>query len=265
VDLSQGLLARRLAIVGLAGSLAAAAFLVFSPAAGASTTVGATVASPQPCAGGYDTVQLSSTGASYAVPAGGGPLTDWSIQAAGLGTGPVALEVWRPSGGTYTLVAVSPSATLSGTNINTFTLASPIATQQGDLLGLRVIGSTPCGQSTTSAGDVYGWVHNNATTVGGSVAMSQTLNFGLNVAATLGVAAPPTPTATPTATPSSTPSSTPTAKPTPTTKPTPTPSTNPGSGGTSWDPDEDNENHVSQHNRRAHHHRPYHWAEPKDK
>ena len=185
---------RRSARAAVIGSVAAVATMMLSTTAIAATTVGSVAPTPAPCSGGYNTVQLSSTGASYAVPAGGGSIASWSIRA-GTGTGPVGLEVWRPTSvsGSYLLVGASPLSTLIPNVLNTFTLAAPIATQAGDLLGLRVGGPAACGQSTTNGGDTYGWTTGPAAAVGTTVAMRRATNLQLNVAATMGAAALPTP------------------------------------------------------------------------
>jgi hypothetical protein len=167
------------------------ATLLVPTAAQADTTLGSLPAIPQPCPGGYDMVQVSSTGASYAVPAGGGKISAWSIMPGAVGTGPVGLEVWRPSGTQYALVGSSPLVSLSGTAANNFTLTAPITVLQGDLLGLRVGGSVSCGLSTGSAGDTYAWVKEATTT--SPVTMTATHFFQLNVSATLttGTSTPP--------------------------------------------------------------------------
>ena len=191
-----------LARAGITGVVAIIATLSVPTAGQADTTLGSLQTSPQPCAAGYDTVQVSSTGAAYAVPAGGGQITAWSIMPGAVGTGPVGLEVWRPSGTQFALVGSSPLVSLTGTAANSFTLATPITALQGDLLGLRIGGSVSCGQSTANAGDTYAWV--KAATTTSPATMTQTSFFQLNVSATLSTATPtppPTPKPTPTPTP----------------------------------------------------------------
>src|SRR5260370_41827235 len=76
-------------------------------AALAGTSIGSAVGNI-PCAFTGDTVQVSSAGQSYAVPADGTSITEWFYQAATGDAGSVALLVWKPSGTLrYPLVAVS--------------------------------------------------------------------------------------------------------------------------------------------------------------
>jgi hypothetical protein len=181
--------------VAVIGSLAAAATIVVATTAVATGTIGSLATTPTPCAGPYDTVQATSTGASYTVPAGGGAITAWSTQA-GANTGSAALEVWRPTAvaGSYLLVGASPVAPLTASTLNSFTLATPISVQAGDLLGLRFEGSVGCGQSTANAGDTYGYaLGTTAPAAGATVAMRTATNFLLNVTATVGAVAPPPP------------------------------------------------------------------------
>jgi hypothetical protein len=184
---------RRSARAGVIGLVAAVGTVMLPSAALADTTIGSIAAIPAPCPAGYDLVQVSSTGASYTVTAPGN-ITSWNIQQGAVGVGPVGLEVWHPATtpGSYTLVDASPLVTL-GVTVPPFNLATPIPVQAGDVIGLRVEGNAGCGQSTTNAGDVYGWAHQAAATKGATVAMTQTTNFLLNVSANVAAVTPPPP------------------------------------------------------------------------
>ena len=191
---SRVVMIRRSVRAGVIGLVAAVGTVMLPSTALADTTIGSIAAMPAPCPAGYDLVQVSSTGASYAVPAPGGNITNWSIQQGAVGVGPVGLEVWRPTtvAGTYTLVDASPLVTL-GTTAPPFALTTPIPVQAGDVIGLRIEGNAGCGQSTANAGDVYGWVHQAAAAKGATVAMTQTTNFLINVSANVAAATPPPP------------------------------------------------------------------------
>ncbi|HSS25512.1 MAG TPA: hypothetical protein VLL82_14185, partial [Mycobacterium sp.] len=74
---------------GVIGALAVAATVMLPTAALADTTIGSVAPAPAPCPAYYDMVQISSTGASYAVPSGGGNIVSWSVTPGAVGTGPV--------------------------------------------------------------------------------------------------------------------------------------------------------------------------------
>ncbi len=107
--------------------------------AGASTTIGQTGADASiGCLGGPTSLVQTSTGSGvpgYAVPSGVNEIASWSAQGS-FTNSLLALEVWRPTAtpGSYELVGVSPPETIENT-LNTFTLASPIPVQPGDVLG----------------------------------------------------------------------------------------------------------------------------------
>jgi len=181
--------AARAAIV--ASSLALFAMVLSPHPALAATVIGSATGSV-PCQGQFDVVQMTSA-VSYAVPAGGGAITSWSTLADATNVGPVGLEVWRPTTTqfTYLLVGLSPLMTLTPSTVNTFNLASPIAVQAGDLLGLRIEGAAACGQSVP--GTTYGY-HLGATPTAGAVTQFGFSNtFQLDVEATLGSVTPPPP------------------------------------------------------------------------
>jgi len=84
-------------------------------------------------------IQTGSTGGvSYTVPAGGGVITSWSFNTGGATPGETyTLIVVDPSGGGYTVVASDTETVPSSPPaIETYTLATPIAAQAGDLIGV---------------------------------------------------------------------------------------------------------------------------------
>jgi hypothetical protein len=175
----------------IASSLALFAMILSPHSALAATVIGSPTGSV-PCAGQFDTVQMTSA-VSYTVPAGGGTITSWSTLADATNLGPVGLEVWRPTTTqfSYLLVGLSPLMTLTPSTLNTFNLAAPIAVQAGDLLGLRIEGAAACGQATP--GTTYGY-HLGATPAVGVVTQFGFSNtFQLDVEATLGSVTPPPP------------------------------------------------------------------------
>lgn len=180
-------------VIVIAMTLAFTAVILISSSAHAATVIGSAVGTV-PCGTGIDTVQLASTGTAYAVPAGGGTITAWSTRA-GVHAGPAALLVWRSTAtpGTYTLVGESALVTLTANTLNTFTLSKPIAVKAGDLIGLRLEGPLECAQPGPTT-DTFGYSVGPTPAVNASEAMLPNTGFTLDVAATLGSAAPPVPT-----------------------------------------------------------------------
>lgn len=180
-------------VLVIAMTFALTAVVLISGSARAATVIGSAAGSV-PCGTGIDTVQTASSGASYAVPAGGGTITGWSTQA-GADAGPAALLVWRPTAtaGTYMLVGESPLVTLTAGTLNTFNLSTPIAVNAGDLIGLRLEGPLECAQAGTS-GDTFGYSVGPTPAVNASEAMLPNTGFTLDVAATMGSAATSVPT-----------------------------------------------------------------------
>jgi hypothetical protein len=188
-------------IGAIAASLAAAAALLLPTAAmaGTPTEIGSAVVGSFVCVSSapVDSVQLTSTGNSYAVPAGGTSITSWSVTAAAGDVGPVGLEVWEPSATVpipYTLIATSSLQTLSP-GLNTFPTA--ITVQPGDLIGLRLEGPLSClapildASGFPSQGDTVGYIS--------GAQLSIFSGFQLNISATVDVTvAPPPPPPTPT-------------------------------------------------------------------
>jgi hypothetical protein len=88
---------------------------------------------------------VQTANSAYVVPAGNWRVTSWSTQA-GAG-GSMSLMIFRPTAtpGTFTVVGESPVESLTANSLNTFTLASPIAVQPGDLLGLWSTGANCAG------------------------------------------------------------------------------------------------------------------------
>ena len=105
---------------------------------GSTVTIGQTSAAHVLCQTNFDVVQLR-TGpgvASYVVPLGGGRIVSWSTQG-GPDKGLMAVEIWRrtASPDRFILVGISPEEQIAPNVLNTFSLASPIVVQAGDLLG----------------------------------------------------------------------------------------------------------------------------------
>ena len=176
----------------LAAAISLSATLFTSTAAAAATVIGSPVGTIQ-CGGPIDTVQMTSTLTSYAVPAGGGAITAWSTLA-GADTGPAALLVWHPTtaAGTYTLVGESPVVPLAANTLNQFTLAAPINVAAGDVIGLHLGGFAEC-LNPTVAGDTVGFSASPTPAVGGADVMTTQLAMTLNVSATVGAVTPPPP------------------------------------------------------------------------
>src|SRR5579885_2361667 len=111
---------------------AAALFLTASPAVAGSITIGQPSGNA-PCAGGF-TVFEPTASVSYVVPSGSWTMTSWSTQA-GAGGGQMAVLVLRPvGGGSYTVVDVGATETLTPNTVNTF--ATSMAVQGGDVIGM---------------------------------------------------------------------------------------------------------------------------------
>ena len=183
----------------IAASLAAAATLLLPNAVLAATTEIGSAQGTFACSNLGDYVQASSSGSSYAVPPDGTSITAWSVLV-GADTGPVRLQVWRPTAPpVYTLVGISPTpVTITSNMLNDFVLDQPISVQPGDLLGLRLEGLAECAQAGGSA-DTVGYsfgvladMNVPFTMVVGSG------NFQLNIAATVALASTPPPPPTPT-------------------------------------------------------------------
>jgi hypothetical protein len=170
-------------IGAIAASLAAAAALLLPSSALAATPIGSPTGT-RLCDFSADTVQATSSGPSYAVPADGTAITDWFFQAASTDTGSVNLLVWRPSGPqTYTLIAVSPTVDLSDP-LSTFALLGPIPVLPGDLLGLRLTGLLTCSVYTANQGDTVG-LFAFGTAVGDLVSFGSN-NVGVDVELNVG-------------------------------------------------------------------------------
>src|SRR5579884_1776516 len=179
---------------GLAVTLATA----LSSAALADTTIGSTTppsgSRPDFCGYSGTLVQISSASFPYAVPAGGGEVTQWSTNTTGAAPGaPVELVVVRPSGGSFTVVGTDteklPSPLPAG-GIATYNLVHPILVAAGDLLGLYAGGgsSTVCfwsGGSTPTTDVITGGM-GAAPTVGSTITpMGSGPGDRLNVAAVI--------------------------------------------------------------------------------
>jgi len=189
-------------ITAIAASVAAAAALLLPSTALAAMEIGSAQGDPSiicdPSVAGFDSVQIASSADSYVVPTGGTLITSWTV-AALADTGPVGLEVWRPTADplTFTLVGSTKPTTLKANFTNTFTVTPAIGVQAGDLIGLRVDGFVEC--QLTSAAGVIGFKYGPAPT-GGDVTLDGVFGgFQLNIAASVDVTInPPPPPPTPT-------------------------------------------------------------------
>jgi hypothetical protein len=198
-------------IGAIAASLAAAAALLLPTAALAAPTEIGSAQGTFPCPTGFDSVQVTSSNNSYAVPAGGTAFTSWSVLAGPADTGPVGLEVWALTPPpapvlTYTLVDSETDQTLTPNSLNTFTPATPIPVTAGDLIGLRVDGPVLCqalildASNFPSTTDSFAYRFGATPAVGGTALMTRVPSYQLNIAASVYVAAPPPPTTIPTST-----------------------------------------------------------------
>ncbi|HEV2592668.1 MAG TPA: hypothetical protein VGU02_12330 [Gaiellaceae bacterium] len=111
---------------------------------------------------GADLTVWATSGTANTVPSGTWRISSWSTLAGGAG-GQMAAVVIRPSGGSYTVVAVSAVETLTPNVMNTF--PTSLSAKGGDILGLWATGPTNCAMfgpasytfslgSTPSPGDV---------------------------------------------------------------------------------------------------------------
>src|SRR4051812_30853792 len=101
--------------------LALLAALAAATPAHAATQIGQTH-EPTECGdSGYTVLQTAvASGDGYAVPAGGGVLTSWSVLGNYDATAAVALRVYRPAGADWQLVGESSPQTLERYVLNTF-------------------------------------------------------------------------------------------------------------------------------------------------
>jgi hypothetical protein len=175
-------------------TLAAVAVGVTAASAATPATVGQTLPGSSLCATSWF-VQTSP--ASYAIPAGSWTITSWSTfagdsPASGNAGGYMGLIVFRPTGsGSYEVVGESPVEALAASSLNTFTLASPIAVQSGDLLGMYE-DQANCGV-LDAAGTVAGGLGPEPP-VGAIVTTTWgNESFQANISVTLAAAGPTTP------------------------------------------------------------------------
>lgn len=138
---------------GLLGSLALVAALLAigtAPAAAGTVTIGQT-GTGYGC--GPNAIWWQSSGGSYTVPAGNWTVTSWSID--GAFGGQVAAVLLRPSGGgSYTVVGVSATETLTANVVNTF--ATSLPARGGDIIGISSVGGFGCA-AIGGAGDTVAW------------------------------------------------------------------------------------------------------------
>jgi hypothetical protein len=164
----------------LAGVAAVAAVAMLSVTAVASAGTTATVGQTggEMLCGNYWFLQ-----ADYAVPAGSWQLTSWSTQAGSPG-GSMGLMVFRVAGsGTWTVVGASPVETLVDGTLNVFDLATPIAVQGGDVIGMEVHQAL-CGGG--GSGSIFGGFGGTPPAVGQTVSPPLLSGgFAANISVTL--------------------------------------------------------------------------------
>ncbi len=198
---------------GLIAAISAALLAVGmgAPAGAATTTIGQLGSSNECGAVNADWVQAGvGAGTSYTVPAGAWNVTSWSTQPGGALAGSLQLEIWRPTGtpDQFQLVGISPVGTTGTTGTSTFDLATPIAVQGGDLLGLRTLTSgyhcvnaLPGSSVNNGAGNATAPVPGDVKTLGlaGSYVLNvtATLDDGLTPVAPTTPVVPATPVAAP--------------------------------------------------------------------
>jgi hypothetical protein len=174
---------RRIALV----TALLAAVTVFGTAAPAlaATVIGQTAVTNGIGCGGATRIQtgVASAGSSFAVPTGNWLLTGWSTLAGSSG-GQMAAVVTHPTGtpGQYTIVAVTPTETLTANTLNTF--SASISVQAGDILGLWGSGSN-CVLSTGNGGDGEAFSSGSAPLAGSTLSLTAYSGYILDISATL--------------------------------------------------------------------------------
>ncbi len=129
--------------IAIAGLVASAVLAVVAPSAQALTLGTTTVpsgATPAGCGGAFYVQSATDSAYQYAVPSGGGQISEWSANTTGATIGtPLSLLLLRPSGGSYKVVGFDSEALpnpLPVSGIAEFPLAAPITVTGGELLGL---------------------------------------------------------------------------------------------------------------------------------
>jgi hypothetical protein len=130
----------------------------------------------------------------YTIPTAG-TITQWQVNATGDTPGAqISLVVLRPAGAAgYTVVGVNTGTLpnpLPAGNIATFTIAAPIVTTSGDILGLYTAVSATCyysGGSTSTADMLIGLTSGSTPTVGQTLTqiMAAVPSFEMPLSATL--------------------------------------------------------------------------------
>jgi hypothetical protein len=178
--------------------LAAVLVLALASIASADSMLGSTSApsgsSVSGCGGGVIAESASDAATPYTVPAAG-QLTHWQINTVSATAGaPVTLVVLRAAAaGSYTVVGVDSQTLpnpLPAGGIAAFTVASPIAVQSGDILGLYTSGTAVCyfnGGSTPSGNSLIALTEASTPAAGQTlpVAASSGGGYELNLEATL--------------------------------------------------------------------------------
>jgi hypothetical protein len=127
-------------------TLVSVAVMASASQAGATVTIGQTFPGAFNCSGPstYFVESTAPASPSYAVPAGGGVITSWSLQA-GADTGLVKLAVLRNAGGpsTFTTIGASAAQTLTANSLNSF--PTSLAVQANDRIAALILsGSYDC-------------------------------------------------------------------------------------------------------------------------
>ena len=174
----------RLCVVTVLGLLAFAA-----PSQATTTQIGEVAPSPAgSCVSAITFVQdqIAPGTAGYAVPAGGGVVTSWSINdGPSPGTQTVKLKVFRRTANPAQFTVVGESATETTVNSALNVFSTRISVQAGDIVGLRVVGSgVTCTFGGTGSSTRHGIGSESA--VGATETISNTSsNLRINVAASV--------------------------------------------------------------------------------
>jgi hypothetical protein len=159
IDYGGGMRRVLFSTLSTAAALAVSASLVGASDSWASVTLGQTdtVFADTGTCGGTPFIDIqAATGAApnYAVPAGGGVITSWTIAGNGLATGDVEFKVFRPPGFNWLVVARSPSVPVPAT-ATTATFAARMPVIANDVLGLMSLDGAPaCLIQSASSSDL---------------------------------------------------------------------------------------------------------------
>jgi hypothetical protein len=163
--------------------------LVAAAAAPASVQLGNTSGPLLTCGSfGYSLLQAQvASGPTYTIPAGGGVITSWSVQASAETGDVMKLRVFHPTGtpNQYTVVAESVPQALVPNSLNTF--ATRITVNANDVIGTDVVaGSTPpCVINSSNGADVIAQNSGPDPALGGTAMFTQVAALLVNVSAQL--------------------------------------------------------------------------------